>query len=367
MKIFVSLTGLLIAASTFAGLAPYAHACSPPAPGLVASMPANGDTYPSNAALFFYGYGITLDAMTVTVDGEPASFADAPALASLGLDAALIARISPEPEPGQTVELAGTFCPDVGCEPSAITFTAGAPDNAPPGALTALSFDIHDHADFVSSGGDCQSDTDLTWYLRVDTVVAPGPSESAVALLVLAYRDASFEEVVFSESRLLTGKSGTLSSGHTVSVLDGKAPPEALCFRAMVRDVSGNASLQVVEACKPCRYRKDDAGGSLSSPPEPMWTSADVYPGGPCDDGGSGGAGGSGSGGGDSGGGDSGGGNAGGGDSGGGGAGSGGGDDVSVVGCGCQLPARETSGSAVALLALLAGAALGRRRRPRSS
>ncbi len=302
--------------------------------------------------------------MTVKVDGQTAVFVDAPDIASLPIGAAIVARIVPEPEPGQTVELAGTFCPDAGCEPSAITFTAGAPDNAPPGSPTAISFDIHDHADFVSSGGDCQSDTDLTWYVRVDTVVAPGPSESAVALFVQAFRDASFQEVVFSKSGFLTGASGTLSMGYTVSVLDGKAPPEALCFRASVRDVSGNASLQIVEACKPCRYRTDDAGGSFSSPPEPTWTSADVYPGGPCDDGGSGGSGGSGNGGGDAGGGDAGGGDAGGGSAG---SGGGGGDDVSVVGCGCQLPAREASGSAVALLALVAGAALGRRRRPRCS
>ena len=361
MKIFASLAGLIVASSTLSSLAPDAHACSPPAPGLVASTPKNGDTYPANAALLFYGYDITLDALIVKVDGQPATFVDAPDIASLGLGA-LVARISPEPEPGQTVEIAGSFCPEVACEPSAITFTAGELDNAPPGSPTAISFDIHDHADFVSSGGDCQSDTDLTWYVRVDTVVGAGPSESAVALLVQAFRDASFQDIVFSESQLMTGASATVSRGTTVSVLGGEAAPEALCFRASVRDLSGNVSIPKVEVCKPCRYRKDDAGGNDSHPPEPTWTSADVYPGGPCDEGGSGGNGGGN--GGNAGGGDGGGGDAGsGGEAGGGDAGGENGDDVSVVGCSCRLPAGETSGSTAALLALLAGAAAGRRRR----
>jgi MYXO-CTERM domain-containing protein len=140
----------------------------------------------------------------------------------------------------------------------------------------------------------------------------------------------------------------SLSSRHTINVLNGAAAPEALCFRASVRDVAGNPAGETVHACAPCNYRKDPAGmGDFSPPPEPAWTAADIYPGGSCADGnGAGGGGGAG-------------GSNGSGGSGGSGDETGGGDG----GCGCRLAGSESSDMGYAALALLSIAALARRRR----
>ena len=88
------------------------QACSPPQPGFAASVPADGTSYPANGYLLFEGYGINLDAVTVTVDGSPATLvqpADSDPLARL---ATLVARVEPEPMPGQLVEIGGSFCSD---------------------------------------------------------------------------------------------------------------------------------------------------------------------------------------------------------------------------------------------------------------
>src|SRR4051812_42966208 len=72
--ILSSLTGLAALAAPGR-----ADACGPPAPGLTSSTPADGDTYPGNAAVFFNGFDIALAGVTVTIDGQPASFGPPPA------------------------------------------------------------------------------------------------------------------------------------------------------------------------------------------------------------------------------------------------------------------------------------------------
>src|SRR5262245_53912606 len=85
-----------------------ADACSPPPPGLTSSTPADGDTYPGNAAVFFSGFDIALTGVTVTVDGQPASFGPPPA--NLPTVADLMATINPAPKAGQKVVISGDFC-----------------------------------------------------------------------------------------------------------------------------------------------------------------------------------------------------------------------------------------------------------------
>ena len=71
------LTGLLSALFCIACLEASADACSPPLPGVTGSIPKDGETYPANAAIYFQGYNIGLGSVTVTVDGQPASFTPA--------------------------------------------------------------------------------------------------------------------------------------------------------------------------------------------------------------------------------------------------------------------------------------------------
>lgn len=340
-KSFAPLPAFLIALSSLTAFESSADACSPPQPALTGSIPASGGTYPGNAAVFFQGYGISLEAVSVKIDGQPANFTAAPDIDALNVGY-LAARIVPTPAKGQVVTIEGDFCGALNpCGNSIITFTAADPDNTPPPAPTAISFDLYDYPDFKSSGGDCQIDSDLGWFIDV-TATPPADSESPVVLIVEAFRDNFFEAFVFSESSFIGGSNVSLSSRHTVDVLNQVDAPQALCFRASVRDAAGNPAGQTVDTCEPCNYRKDPAGmDSFTPPPEPMWTAADIYPGGPCDDG-SGGAGG-----------------AGGASNGTGGGSETGGDE----GCGCRVAGGQSSDMGIAGLALLAIAAISRRRR----
>src|SRR5687767_8031944 len=92
----------LIAASLFLSFERATEACSPPAPGLYGTIPATGETYPGNAAIFFMGYQVTFDGVTATIDGMPASLVPAPAIDALGLTDR-VALLSPAPAPGQKV------------------------------------------------------------------------------------------------------------------------------------------------------------------------------------------------------------------------------------------------------------------------
>ncbi|WP_437774596.1 hypothetical protein [Sorangium sp. So ce1097] len=347
-----------------------ADACSPPLPGLTGTLPESGGSLPGNAAVFFDGFSISLDAVSVTVDGAPASLAAVTDLPSLGYS--LVARIEPPPSEGQAIVIEGDFCGAQGpCAESRIELTAGAADTEAPAGPSGLSFDLHDHADFKSSGGDCQVDSDLTWWVTVEAERA-GSGEAPVITTVEAFRDDTFTDPVFSQSRFMNATPATVALSRTADVLGGAAAPEALCLRATVMDTAGNAAGEPVHACKPCYYRRDPetAQPGLGGPPEPAWTEEDVYPGGTCDSGtGPGSGSGTGAGGGNASAG-AGGGNAsagaGGGDAGSGAGGSDGGGETEESGC--SFRAAGGSGGAgeagIAALALLACAALaGRRKR----
>ncbi|XXT15123.1 hypothetical protein WME94_33225 [Sorangium sp. So ce429] len=349
--------GIIAALACTAAMESSAGACSPPLAGLTGTFPESGGTLPGNAAIFFEGYSISLDGVLVTVDGEPASLALVTDVPTAGYR--IVARIEPAPSEGQAIAIEGDFCnPVESCGVKRIELTAGAADTEAPPGPSGLSFDLHDHADFKSSGGDCQLDTDLTWWLTAEGEVAQG-DEAPVISTIEVFRDDTFTDPLFSLSRFMNAASLSIAIGQTVEVLDGADAPEALCFRATAMDTAGNVAGETVHACRPCYYRKDPATAQPSSttPPEPAWTEADIYPGGTCDSGmgpGSVGAGGSGG--------------VGGSDSAGGaGAGSGGGDgETSESGCSFRAAGGAGGGGApgAAALALLACAALaGRRRR----
>ncbi|WP_155798176.1 hypothetical protein [Sorangium cellulosum] len=356
-------SGIIAALLCTAAMESSAEACSPPLPGLTGTLPESGGSLPANAAIFFDGYSISLDAVSVTVGGEPASLVAVTDLPSLGYS--LVARIDPPPGEGQAIVIEGDFCRAAEpCGPTRIELTAGAADADAPAGPSGVSFDVHDHADFKSSGGDCQVDSDLSWWVTVEGEIA-GSGEAPVITTIEAFLDDTFTDPVMSQSRLMNAAALTVALSRTTDVLDGAAAPEAFCFRATAIDAAGNAAGEAVHACKPCYYRKDPetAQPGLGAPPEPAWTEGDIYPGGTCDSGmgaGGGGAGGAGTGAGGSGG-------DGAGGSGGDGAGGSGGDGETAE-SGCSFRAPGGSGGAgttgIAALALLACAALaGRRKR----
>ncbi|HTN91312.1 MAG TPA: hypothetical protein VL242_46905 [Sorangium sp.] len=352
--------GIIAALACSAAMESSAGACSPPLAGLTGTFPESGGTLPGNAAIFFEGYSISLDGLTVTVDGEPASLVIVTDVPAAGYS--IVARIEPAPSEGQAIAIEGDFCNVVdSCGVKSIELTAGAADTEAPPEPSGLSFDLYDHADFKSSGGDCQLDTDLSWWIKAEGEVAQG-GEAPVITTIEAFRDDSFTEPVFSVSRFMNAASLSIAIGQTAEVLDGADAPEALCFRATAMDTAGNVAGETVHACKPCYYRVDSEAAQppFATPPEPAWTEADIYPGGTCDSGMGPGSGAGGSGG------------AGGSDSAGGaGADAGGGGDgetgeTSEGGCSFRAAGGAGGGGApgAAALALLACAALaGRRRR----
>lgn len=346
------LASSLAALSLFAA-PPRAHACSPPLPGLYGSVPADGGTYPANAALFFNGYDVTLDDTTVTVAGQAAVLTTAGTPSGLGLSA----RIVPEPKAGDEVVIEGTFCPPgTGCENKKITFTATAPDTTPPGGADAASFDVYDYDDYKSSGGDCSSDSDLAEWVQMKGPT-PDPAGSPVIFTLGAYRDEGLTDLVFTRTGFLgaTGQA-TVELRLMVSQLGGKSAPEALCFHVTTVDAAGNVAPSLTEVpiviCKPCNYRVSDAPTTgFGPPPEPVWNSGDAYAGGPCNPNGTTGAGGNFPDGGLT--------------TGSGGTG-GGGEDQVIGGCSCQVGDDVNgAGASLAGIALLAGAMvrLGRKRR----
>lgn len=119
-----------------------AEACGVNLPELYEAVPADGQSYPRNAALLFSGTEIKLDAVTVTVDGAPASLVPASLPARM---ATIAARVEPEPQEGQSVTVSGVFCED--CESVTLTYTVSAPDTTPPEVIAAESFfTVYDHA-----------------------------------------------------------------------------------------------------------------------------------------------------------------------------------------------------------------------------
>ncbi|MDC3960782.1 hypothetical protein [Polyangium jinanense] len=321
-----------------------ARACPPPLPGLSNHIPESGATYPANAALFFWGHSISLDAVTVTVDGNPASFVPTGDAVLTGLGGFAV-RIDPTPSLGQVVKVSGNFCtPDVTCEPKSIAFTASAPDTTSPAPVKSLLFNVYDYPDFKSSGGDCQIDSDLAYFLHVDTD-APEAGAAPEVWRVEAFRDAAMQDLAFERSV----RAGSMIRFQKLALeLQGAEPATAFKFRVTTHDAAGNKGGSWVVS-SPCHVRVDPPGTSQWPPDEPMWTAADVHPGGVCDEGGSGGAGGGGSGGAGGSGGTGGSGSGSGGGSGGaGGSGSGGGggssgDDGS---CAVGVPGGAPSGAA---------------------
>lgn len=338
------------------GATPRADACPPPLPGVVDTIPKEGQTYPRNAPIFLFGYEILLDQFTVTVDGELATLKEA----DISTPSGLSASVFPAPAVGQTVVINGKFCEaSSDCPPVALTFTAGPDDTEAPPPVAISRFDVFDYADFRAIPGSCLLDSDLAIWVDLET---PGPvdGESPRLYTLEAYRDAALQDLAFTKSGFLSSANPSIELRLGAPQLAGALAPEAFCFTVRVADAAGNpAAVAPTAVCRPCNYRVDETPASDDAPPpEPMWTAEDLYPGGSCEAGstttGAGGGGG-GAGGNDNPGGSDG---AGGSNSSGGTAGSGGGNDdgggcsVSAAAGGPSMPGLVLAGVAAALTAM---------------
>lgn len=273
------LSALLAGTCSLVAYAPrLAAACGPPPPGLTDSLPADGATYPANAAVLFSGFYLQTDALKVTVDGVDAELVPADLPAGFA-DRAVF--VQPQPQPGQTVVISGSFCPEENCEETTLTFTAGEPDLvAPVPNPAAAFFGVYDHGDFVSSGGDCESDSDITFYLHVEQ--SPVGEGGAPELVRAEWKPNDNGGV--SGSRRTTDGSEVLAMSVVTSQLAGADPNKDVCFSVTLHDAAGNVS-EPYQVCPACFFREDDLPLTQSTPAEPVWTDADAVPGSACADG----------------------------------------------------------------------------------
>ncbi len=328
--------------------APRAHACSPLPSGVLSTIPADGEKYPGNAAVILQGQGISLTDASVTVDGKPAMLKDASATAFVSGTGFFGVFVEPVPAAGQSVVITGTFCPSPGCNPVVLHYQATAAFDGRPAPVEIAEVDVLDYPDFKSSGGDCQSDSSSAWWLHLKTPL-PDRATEGVVLYTIRSTPGFGGEPDFVARGIVTA-----SWNPVLAVRDGDAepggPPLPEWKHFSITTVSSNGNMPPgLDGASPrtCHYRVD-TGPSPSSPPgEPMWTAADIYPGGPCDSaatstsGASSGAGGSGGGG-------------------------GGGDQV-IGGCGCAVAGDAKSPTGLlGALALAIGGSLRLARRRRS-
>jgi len=256
-----------------------AHACSPIPPGLTSHIPADGAYYPANGIVLFDGSSISLDQVTVTVDGVPAMLVDASSAFATNVSA-LAVRISPKPNPDQKVTISGSFC--AGCAAESFTFTARADDLvAPEGAFSAY-YSVHDYADFKSGGGDCQFDSDLGLWVHAQT--SPSSEEEAPTVIQIeAFADSALTKPIGSRGALITTTEFVWGYRVTTASLQG-ANPTGVCFRLSTKDLSGNDGPTPTVLCNACYTRTETQASMTGLPPdEPTWGEADAIKGGPCD------------------------------------------------------------------------------------
>ncbi|PCC73805.1 hypothetical protein [Nannocystis exedens] len=267
-------TALLGACALSVLVARPAEACDPGEPFLHSTLPADGAVYPGNAALLFDGFFISIDALTVTVDGQPAALV--PADFADGLSE-IAAFVEPAPTDGQVVVVSGSVCD--GCEPLTLTYTAGPPDvTAPAPSVESSFFAVYDHADFVSGGGDCMSDSDLTLYVHLSQQ-SPAPGDPT--LFTVAWDPDGEGEVGFRRTLRVDGESHVLALSLVTERLGGKDPLAEVCLDITAIDAAGNAA-EPFELCPACFARADAIEHGVDTPAEPAWTEADGVPGSPC-------------------------------------------------------------------------------------
>jgi hypothetical protein len=133
----------------------------------------------------------------------------------------------------------------------------------------------------MASPGDCQIDSDVAYWIEAEgTPAAEG--EAPVLYTVEALADAGAIDPLWTGRTLITATSTPFVRRAVLEELAGEEVPEAFCYRVRAQDTAGHAGAGEILTCKPCHYRADPPGTSVSAPEEPAWTEADIYPGGMC-------------------------------------------------------------------------------------
>lgn len=273
-----------------------AEACSPLPPGIQSTIPANDGTHPANATVLISGVDLDVSKIVAKVDGAPAVVKPASTLAissnSFGAGAQAI-TFEPALKAGQKVELSGSICSfDGGTDCTlALSFTVGESDTVAPGAIEKVSLDIYDYNDFKSSGGDCQSNSDMAIFASIQ---AKEDKADPGYWLVDGYDAKTGKNLLFSGVYIRDDSKSNYPIRLLKNALQGNEVPSGICIEVTGFDLAGNKT-EAVRQCDPCRFRQDPAPGTPENfpPTEPAWTDADIVPGGACDPGGAG-AGGSG-------------------------------------------------------------------------
>ena len=267
-------TALLGACALSVSLARPAEACDPGEPFLQGTLPADGAVHPGNAALLFDGFNISITAVTVTVDEQPAALVPADFDDNL---AEIAAFVEPAPTEGQVVALSGPFCE--GCEPVTITYTAGPPDvTAPKPIVESSFFALYDHADFMSGGGDCMTDSDLTLYVHLSQ---ESPAFGDPSLFRVGWDPDGEGDAGFHRTVRVDAESHVLALSLVSEQLGGKDPLTEVCLDITALDLAGNAA-ETFQLCPACFARTDEVEHGVDTPAEPAWTEADGVPGSPC-------------------------------------------------------------------------------------
>jgi hypothetical protein len=178
------------------------------------------------------------------------------------------------------VAISGAFC--AGCTPESFTFTARADDVVAPEGVVTAHYSVHDYADFKSSGGNCQFDSDLGLWVHAKTIPA-AEEEAPTILQIEAFADSALSIPIGSKSSLITTTDSVWGYRVTTATLQG-TNPTGVCFRLSTKDLSGNDGPMPTVLCNAC-YARTDAQGSMTgfTPDEPTWGEADTIPNGPCD------------------------------------------------------------------------------------
>ena len=257
-----------------------AEACEPPTPEIQWHSPEDGESLPANAALLIHGVALTIDALVVEVDGQPAALVDAHALSG---DYGTYQQpaftqaffVDPEPAAGATVTVRGEGCFG-GCELD-FSFVTTEPDLAPPPAPVSVEFDVLDLVDADVMYELCGGFYGPSLLYFVDVEPADLSDES--------YFVYTLEGVRADGSVAMTTHFQTTSPVVSRGLAEDETftSPDDVCLRVGMLDRSGNASDEAVEACLPCFYRDVSGPVELAEVPvEPAWRDEDVFDGGVC-------------------------------------------------------------------------------------
>jgi MYXO-CTERM domain-containing protein len=283
---------VLLAASLLC-LARPAVACPAAPPGLGQTVPASGGQLPANSAILFGGSSLSFDKLQVTISGMPdlaivlrSGHDKYPALFpdnAAGFMAPSYYFLDPAPPAGQMVTIAGNFCqgsPATDACQTPVSFTTTAPDTTAPEAATVF-FDrqLYTKVD----GSTCSVASDRTSWLHLRSAPATA-GESTVFYLIEEFSDSQLSHLIYSGLTIPQSEEITLLFPLLTSALS--VPTADPCFRITTFDAAGNKAPGITVTCTPCHARTEPpppAGTNPTFPAEPVWTDAEIIPGGACD------------------------------------------------------------------------------------